>query len=186
LGVGFSQKHQHLMFSTRPWNSPAQFAEIREAWDDYTQDEHVCLKTRGDFEAFASSVESHSFLTKEHGKYLKKNNPDIHRLRQLLCSAWRESKTGLSWRVNGVSAQKFAHLLIDHEIPCKKTDVENANRRPFVPHSCPPTNEVLARLKALKQTVPDLDVDLFLYTDRSADAVTIRSNYDCPFIRKCD
>jgi hypothetical protein len=185
LGVGFSQKHQHLIFSTRPWHSLEQFVEIREAWDDYTQDKHVCLKTPGDYEAFASSVEAHSFLTKEHGKYLKKINPDIQRLRQLLCSAWRESKAGLSRQVNGVSAQRFADLLINHDIPCKRSDVENANRRPFVPHSCPPTNEVLARLKALKQTVPDLDIDLFLYTDRSADAVTLRSSYDCPFIRKC-
>lgn len=185
-GIGFSKKYQHLIFSTRPWNSPEQFAEIREAWDDYTQDKHVCLKTRGDFDAFASSVEAHSFLTKEHGRYLKKNNPDIHRLRQLLCSARRESKAGLSRNIGGVSAQRFADLLIKHDIPCKRTDVENANKRPFVPHSCPPTIEVLARLAALKETIPDLDVDLFLYTDRSADAVTIKSNYDCPFVRKCD
>lgn len=186
MGVGFSKKYQHLMFSTRPWNSPEQFAEIREAWDEYTRDGHACLRTQNDYDAFASSVESHSFLTKEHGKYLRKEDPDINRLRQLLCSAWKESKAGLTWRENGLSASGFASTLTDYAISCQKTDVENANKRPFVPHSCPPTIEVLARLEALKRPFPKLDVDLFLYRDRSANAVTLRTRNECKFINRCN
>ena len=186
LGVGFSEKHQHIMFSTRPWNSPPQFAEIREAWDDYTKDRHACLKTRQDYDVFASSVESHSFLTKEQGKYLRRIDPDINRLRQLMCSAWRESVAGLTYRENGMSAQAFADKLTQLEIPCEKTDVENAKRRPFVPHSCPPTIKVLDRLNALKLIFSNIDIELFLYRDRSADAVTLRTSYVCPFVSRCE
>ncbi len=38
----------------------------------------------------------------------------------------------------------------------------------------PPVEERSAEM----QTVPELNVDLFLYTDRSADAVTLRTSYD--------
>ena len=186
MGVGMSKTYSHVMFSTRPWNSLSQFDEIRDSWDDYTKGNETCIKTLESYNDFASFVESHSFLSKEQGKYLKKQDGDIHRLRQQLCAAWHESRAGLKKMITGQSAGEFAEILTKHRIPCKKTDVENAKKLKFVPQSCPPTDEVLEKLASLRGEFKRLRAEMFLFQDTSADAVTLRTSYDCPFIRKCD
>jgi hypothetical protein len=186
MGVGVSKTYNHVMFSTRPWNSLSQFDEIRDSWDDYTKKSPTCINTLGSYNEFASFVESHSFLSKEHGKYLKKQDGDVHRLRIQLCAAWHESKAGLKKNNTGKSATEFADILTRHRIPCKKTDVENGKKRKFELHSCPPTDEVQQRLASLKQEFKRLNVEMFQYQDTSADAVTLRTSYDCPFIKRCD
>jgi hypothetical protein len=50
----------------------------------------------------------------------------------------------------GFTNVEFAEFLTYIGIPCKKTDVENGKRHPFIPHACPATEEVLVFVIKLK------------------------------------
>ncbi|MEL4181672.1 DNA polymerase [Roseateles sp. PN1] len=164
----------HLMFSTQPWQTIDNFDEVREAWDDYIKDGLMCLKDIHQFQAFAQHVEVRSCMTIEQSKYMgKRVNSDLKRLRQMLCSAWHHGEAGLSKSDSEYTAREFSELLSSLGIPCKKTDVENGRNKPFRPNYCPPTDQVLERLKALQSVFPGIDVDLFVVTNRSDQAVTL-------------
>jgi hypothetical protein len=82
------------------------------------------------------------------GKYLRKEKGDINRLKQLLCSAWRQYKAGLSSSYYPLySNEQFAAILSEHGVPCKRSDVENGKRRAYQKHSCPATEQVLETLQ---------------------------------------
>jgi len=175
----------HLMFSTRPWETVAHFETVREAWQDYTKDGSVCLKAVEDFESFADHVEIRTYLTSDLGKYLKKVEGDILRLRQLLCSAWQHSEAGLTRGLQGVSAKGFANILSKHGIPCSRANVENGKMKPFLKSSCPPTMLVQQRLASLKDDLPELDIEAIVFRDRSSQAISMKSAAnDCPFVRR--
>ena len=184
FGVGMSINRDHLVFSTQPWPTVDHFDTIREAWESYTKDGMVCLKTVGAYNTFAKHVEVQSFMSMDLAKYMKKIDGDIVRLRQSLCSAWRHSAAGLEWRGEGMSATEFANLLARHDIPCKKTDVENAKAKTFIPNACPATDAVIDRLRALRADFPALDVETFLYRDITGRAITMISHVNCPFVSR--
>jgi hypothetical protein len=185
-GTSYSQKYQHLLFSTEPWINSSQFDQVRNLWEMYTKKQHACLKNIDDHVNFSSFVESHSLLSNDHRLFLKRKNPDINRLRQLLCSAWKESKMGFQYQSGGITANGFAAALTAHGIPCKKTDVQNAGTRSFVPHSCPPTRRVVDLLVSLRTEFSELDIELVLHRDIADDAVRLDVNDQCDFIRQCD
>lgn len=183
-GTSMSGQFDHLVFSTRPWEAVEQFDMVRAAWENYTNDGPECLKTMEDFERFADHVEVQTFLSDDRAKYMKKKGKgDIERLRQMLCSAWRQSKAGLEWQLHGLSAAEFARILSEIGIPCKKTDVENGKKKPFIPNACPPTDEVERCLEALVEVFPALDVEAFLFRDQTEQAITLTASNDCQFVK---
>lgn len=184
LAAGWSEQYGHLMFSTQPWQSIEQFVEIRNAWDDFTREGRLCIKNLQALDAFATYVDSHIGMPKDLRRYLKKDGPDIARLRALLCSAWKQSQAGLNWQEDDMSATEFAEILCEIGISCKKTDVENGKRRPFIPHSCPPTALAREKLEMLKLKFPNLQTDAFLHVaDTSVTAISIHpTTIDCPHV----
>jgi hypothetical protein len=180
LGLGESQQFQHVLFSTQPWRTVDQFRKIRDAWDEYTRTDKACLKHLADFDQFATYVETRAALPREVSRYLKKIDPDLKRLRQMLCSAWHEGNAGFNSKDKQMSARDFAMVLDSLGVRCKKTDVENAKKRLFVPKFCPPTLAVKSALSKLAKIFTSLDPNQFLCLNSSTFAVSIR-----PTVTRC-
>lgn len=170
--IEFSHEHKHIYFDTKPWRSVAQFKETRQAWDEFTRNDPACLKSLEDFHRFADFVDSRA--CREKSTYLRKDQPDLKRLRLMLCSAWHSGAAGIEQKRSGMSAAQFAELLVSHGVPCKKTDVENGKKKPYEPYSTPNTEKVRNCLESLRAAFPRLDIDEFLYKDTSENAVTLR------------
>lgn len=150
VGVSVSQQYNHVQFATRPWKTVDQFKMVRELWDEFTKGAPKCIKSLDDFNAFADHIECKG-LAPERSKYLRKEKPDTHRLRQSLCEAWQHSEAGVV-KDPKMTARQFAELLESIGIPCKRTDVENGKKKPFHPKGCPPTDNVRALLQQLKKS----------------------------------
>ena len=174
--VQVSKDYNHIYFQTQPWYSVHQFEEIRDLWDEFTKSENRCIRTLEEFNTFADYIECRA-IDPEAARYLKKDNPDINRLKILLCSAWQQSKAGLTKGVPK-TANEFAEILKSHGISCKRTDVENGRKREFEPNSCPPTEAAKNLLNDLKAEFPSLDGDQFLHQFDSVNSVTIRPRKD--------
>ena len=158
----------HVAFSTQPWENVDDFVKVREHWEIFAVASPRCIKTLEDYTALATYIFAQSSLEEGGAAYLKKTDPDIKRLRQMLCIAWRKSAAGITRKFDGHSDASFADLLTSIGIPCKRSDVENA-RKPFLPHMCPPTSAVVDALDRLKAIVPSLEDDLFLSRHRPID-----------------
>lgn len=183
--VGYSKKYKHLIFSTRPWYSEGQFIQVRKSWEEFVKVSPSCIKDLNSFNSFASYLESTTALPSDIARYLHKEDGDLKRLRQSLCSAWKHSQAGLSYERDNISALSFADLLNDIGIPCKKTDVENAFKKSFHPNIVPPTEIVKEKLKVFKKTFKKLDETQILFLDKSENAVTIRKLTSCSFLDLC-
>ena len=184
-GVGTASDNGHVLFSTLPWDSKEHFDTTRKAWEKFTSEQSKCMKSMEDYVDFAKFVEVQSFLSGNRAKYLKRSgHPDIVRLRQMLCSAWRESKAGLTRYTDGATASEFAKILCDHDIPCKKQDVENAKTRPFKPMDCPPTDDVRERLKSLKKLFTTLDIEAMLFKPTAEQTIVFALENECPFVKR--
>jgi hypothetical protein len=170
--LSLNRDYNHVQFATLPWETVEKFKQIRLLWEGYNKSSNHCIKSLSDFDAFADYVEIHSHA-KEITTYLKKKDPDIHRLRQLLCSAWQQNKAGLKKGIPK-TASEFAQLLESIGLSCKRADVENGAKRAFERHSCPPTTKVLEILSSLKAFFPRLQMYLFLAKPINAANVTIR------------
>ena len=131
---------------------------MRQYWESFAIVEPRCLKTAEDYRELAVYVLSQSSLAPEDARYLRKSRPDITRLRQMLCMAWKTSKAGLSRSTDGKSAAEFSYILTQVGVPCKRTDVENA-KKDFVPNICPDTPDVREALEKLQAYFPELVVD---------------------------
>ncbi len=186
FAVTDSKTYGHIAFSTRPWVTREQFVTIRDTWNEYVKNAPHCLKTLGDFDEFSSFVESRTFLEAQTAKYLRKKRGDVSRLRQMLCSAYKNSAAGLKPKVNGLNDQLFAEFLTSVGIPCKKADVENGKKKEFVPHSCPPTEQVELLLVQLQTHFKDLDPKLFIYDSDGANPIRLSQGNKCKFIDRVD
>jgi hypothetical protein len=180
--------YEHLCFRTKPWDSLEQFQRTRTLWDQYNQTERHCLKTVGDLDAFAAFHENQLSVDGEAGKYLRKEQGDLKRLRQSLLVAWKLRQAGtheLKSAAFGLStvepssklkAKEMADILNLHAgIPCSKMDVDNATKtKEFSPNQVPNTAEVREKFAILKQELfPHLDIGAFLA--RRADFMLIAS-----------
>lgn len=174
--ISVCDEYGHIHFNTRPWKSITQFVKVRDLWDEYTKGSPQCLKSLDDFERFADSVECKG-LDDQSSKYLRKKDPDLHRLRQSLCEAWHFSEAGIQ-KTKDMSAQAFAELLDSIGIPCKRSDVENARRgkSAFVPNMVPSTQRVRESLIKLRARFPKLMESRILANPKNSGAVTIRTN----------
>lgn len=169
-----TESPSHLSFSTEPWDTIDQFTAIRRYWESFAISTPRCLKNAADYRAFAISVLSQSSLEGGGSRYLRKTDPDLKRLRQSLCAAWRNSKAGLSKTVDCRTADQFAHMLTAAGIPCKRTDVENA-RSAFKPKNCPKTPAVLTALTKLRASFPMLELETLV---SSGDGIDILAALD--------
>jgi hypothetical protein len=167
------EEYNHIYFETRPWQSIEQFNAMRDIWDEYTKNSPICIKTMENFHCFADYVECKG-VDPEKSKYSKKKNPDIERLRSSLCSAWKHSEGGLL-KDPSMSATQFANLLSSNGVPCKRTDVENAMKKPFEKNMCFATKQVRDLLRVFKKRLfPNLDISQFLIESKTRNSVTIR------------
>ena len=176
------RNHHHLAFSTTPWNSVTQFEAVRTYWDDFQGRDRMCLKTLPDFQQFAEYVQTRSSLS--DSTYLRKQDPAIKRLRQMLCSAWHASTAGLDREAEGLTAQQFADELVAAGVPCKRSDVENGKKKPFEPHRCPPTVEVEIALQKLCRRFKCLDPKALLATADGQIDMTKALKAKCSFIER--
>ena len=166
--VFMSQSPDHLSFSTSPWETVEEFQSIRLWWEELAGDTHFCMKTVEDYRRFADHVLTRSCLGVVDSRYLKKDQPDINRLRQVLGSAWRHSDAGLVREKGGLTNAQFAEVLTNAGIPCSQTDVENGGRKAFEPHRCPPTPSVRRAIKKLRKSFPTIDTAMLLASAASA------------------
>ncbi len=185
-GVAQSSRYGHVAFNTKPWNSVEQFNQTRRYWMDYTKNSRKCIKSLEDFYDFASFVETRSFVDTESAKYMRRKDGDVMRLRQKLCSAYKNGAAGLKPKMDGLSDEGFADLLTALGIPCKKTDVENAKRLPFTPHACPSTDAVCYLLMDLTLHLPSLEAELFLYDGSGSNPIRLAVGSECPFLARVE
>jgi hypothetical protein len=186
LGVCESSVRGHVAFSTVPWRHVDEFRTLRTIWDDYTKVERVCIKTLAAFNNFARYVEIQTSLPDDKRKYLSRTDPDIRRLRKMLCSAWQHSEAGFTGADRQMSATSFASILTELGVRCSRADVENGKKKVFVEHDCPPTAAVKEALGKLKTFFPKLLPAKFLYLDLVDRVVSMRGvSQGCPFIGRC-
>lgn len=170
----------HLSFSSAPWTDVREFMLVRELWSEFQVSSPRCLKSLGDLRSFAEFAKGKSALSSKAGSYLSRNNGTMKRLRQQLAVAQNfglagthvhETVTfnGKSIRANSkitseLMAQFFTDVVL---IPTKKTDIDNARRKPlFTPGLVPNTLEAREKLQLIKkQLFPKLQIDVFLSTD---------------------
>lgn len=165
----------HLAFCTEAWETIEEFHRVRDLWERYNAEGRRCLKTVDDFHAFSRFVLTHTTLNDERGRYLRKDAPAMARLRQSLCSAWYSSAAGLTLNLDGLSNSGFADALTQAGLTATRYDVENGRNKPFVPHQCAGTDEVLKALSKLQARWPELQTELFLAPSDHALDIT-RSN----------
>lgn len=179
-----SAEHGHVAFSTQPWDTVDEFILMRGYWEQFAIHASFCMKTLNDYRQFATYVMTHSSLGRADSKYLRRDSGDLKRLRQSLGSAWRHSKAGLIWQQDGIDNKDFADILLDIGIPCKRSDVENASRKPFDPKKCPPTPGVYAALSKLSERFPDIEVDAFIASVSGAIDLVSSIDKPCQFISR--
>ena len=177
----WSERYEHVSFHTTPWYSPGQYSQMRSFWEEYTKGHPACIKTLDDFDRFTQYVETRSLIQSDAAKYMRKIDGDVARLRQQLCAAYKQGKAGLAPKMYGFTDAKFAKFLTKLDIKCKKTDVENGKYTPFVPHSCPATEEVLVLLLNFKLHIEHLDEELFLYVQVNNEISLIDRSNPCSF-----
>lgn len=171
------QTYDHLAFSTQAWDSVDQFNTVRAIWSDYNKQSPHCLKTLGDYQAWAEYFESALAAQGPAKAYLAKEDGILKRLRRELVIAHKLRKAG-THELNPESfgnenivasyklkAREFAEILeTGFGIPCAKTDVDNARKKKtFIPHQVPNCTLAVERLEAIKRDLfPHLDIDQFL------------------------
>jgi len=171
------RKYSHLQFQTAPWESIKQFQKTRQLWEQYNLSDRHCIKTVEDLEAFASFHESSLSTEGDAAKYLRKDQGDLKRLRQEVLIAWKLRKAGTHelkphafgkkniFPTYKLKAKELAEILNDEAgIPCTKTDVDNAAKKPvFTPHRVPNTQDVRIKLGLLKRNLfPKLEINEFI------------------------
>jgi hypothetical protein len=179
-----SETPDHVAFSTEPWTTVDEFILMRRYWEEFAIQTPFCLKSLSDYRQFATYVMSQSSLGKADSKYMRRDGGDLKRLRQSLGAAWRHSKAGFVWQQDEICNAKFASILTDAGIPSKRSDIENAARKPFAPKKCPPTPDVFEALSKLTLQFPNLEVDAFIASANGAIDLISTINADCTFTKK--
>ncbi len=178
-GVTQSNLFQHVAFSTKPWPTVHQFIKMRNLWDEYTDGSPRCVKTIEDYDLLAGYVEPRSYQDSDLSKYLHKEDGDVKRLVQMLCRAYKHSSAGLG--STGHSHQSFVSELLQHGLPCKISDLQNAKNSLFIPHSVPRTQRVQRLLVELKMTFPQLRASDFLMKQDNYQMITLIDRKTCLF-----
>ncbi|UWQ90498.1 hypothetical protein K3727_17255 [Rhodobacteraceae bacterium M382] len=171
------QTHDHLAFSTQPWDSVDQFNTVRAIWADYNKQSPHCLKTLADYQAWAEYFESKLAAQGEAGAYLATDDGILKRVRRDLVIAHKLRKAGTHelkphafgnkkiFPTYKIRSNELADILNDGlGIPCSKFDVYNARKKTaFIPHQVPNCFQAEVLLRKVKRYLfPKLDIDQFL------------------------
>ena len=184
LGVKFSEKYEHIAFSTEPWDTVEQFNLMRSTIEEMQQSRPSCIKTLNDFQNLSDYVEVKTVTASKKVSYIKKQEGDVKRLRQALCTAFKHKKAGLG-RYK-CTHQEFSAVLTNYGIKCTLADVENGLKRKYFAHQVPPTERVQNLMEVLKnEAFPKLDIaELLLEIDKDGLFIRLQSDKQCPFIRQ--
>ena len=183
LGVKYSEKYEHIAFSTEPWDTVEQFNLMRATFEEMQQNSPACIKTLSDFQNLSNYVEVKTVSASKKVSYIKKIDGDIKRLRQALCTAFKHKAAGLGrYRCTNL---EFATVLSNFGIKCSLADVQNGFKREYFAHQVPPTERVHNLLAVLKsEAFPRLDADeLLLEVDKDGLFIRLQSDKVCPFIQ---
>jgi hypothetical protein len=151
---------QHLAFDTAPWNNIDDFNQVRKMRDHYWKSYRACLKTVDDYAEFAGFFDSMQQIGPQFGRYLRKVDGPLKRLRRDLCRAFKHGAAGLD-RHQEITAQHFADILNRSGMETagvltRRADVENGRKVLFRPRTTPPTQQVLNVLSAVERELPGL------------------------------
>lgn len=179
----------HLVFSTEPWKSAAEFRQVRSVWNDFYGKTKICLKTTNDLAEFADFFDTASSLAPGMGRYMRSKNGDIRRLKRDVCRAFKRALAGFA-AYQAMTAKEFAAALDETGFraagePVKLSDVTNAAKAnaPFIRNSTPPTRPVRNIAEKIKERFPEFN-ELEILASPPADAIRL---YDalrrsCPFV----
>ena len=181
--VGTSKKYSHVFFSTKPWQSIDQFISVKELWGEFVKEEFFCIKTEKNFDMFADLVQSKFGIDRDAAKYLHKKDPDIQRLRQQFCAAWRLSSAGLIYDPISDPAPMLAEKLTSIGMPTQKHHIQNGHKKDFIPYSSPGTLKVKTILKQLKIKFPELQIELFIPGETEFSGISLRSEIKSSFTK---
>jgi hypothetical protein len=165
--------HNHLAFTTKPWKTVEEFKDTRQIWKSFAYTRVVfkdekgkqktrrvqvrCLKTLGDFRAFAYFRDTRVSVKGKSRAYLRS---DLSRLRLNLCRAYQQGEAGLEGQKTRMSARQFADLLNSCGFEGKDAvtthNVEYGLRKAFDYHGTPPTDAVRRVLRRLVVNIPSL------------------------------
>jgi hypothetical protein len=183
-----------LFFSTTPWENVEQFTKTREIWEQYNHTDRHCLKSLEDLDLFISFHESQLSLANGVGKYLRKEDGDLKRLRQQLIVAYELRKAGTHklkpqafkrsniFPTYKLKAREVADIFENElGIPCSKLDVDNGRKKTiFLPNQVPNTEAVRLKLSMLKRHLfPELRPEEFLSQKSGFDLKTVPID-QCP------
>jgi len=181
------RSYKHLFFSTTPWENVEQFIKTRAIWEQYNHTDRHCLKSMEDLELFTSFHESQLSLAGGVGKYLRKEDGDLKRLRQQLIVAHALRKAGTHklkphafkrsniFPTYKLKAREVADIFENElGIPCSKLDVDNGRKKTiFLPNQVPNTDAVRLKLSMLKRHLfPELRPEEFLSRKSEFDLKT--------------
>lgn len=173
----------HLQFQTVPWDDIVQYNTYRTNWRSYTHDNPKCLKSTTDLLAFDGwSSSQRSLESSGAGRYLRREDGDLKRLRQQLAIAVKIRRAGTQdkkphafdiktiFPTKKLTADDLAACLNKVGISCHAGDIYNdykkARNTGFIPKQVPRnerTEMVLDRLK--RELFPQLKIEEFLTDD---------------------
>lgn len=169
--------HEHVAFSTEPYETEQEFRVTRDIWDNYRLGQNACIKTKADFSQFADLIDRTRSLTEKTKTYLRASDRDgLQRFRRDLCTAFKNGKAGFGF-YSHLSNRRFAELLNevgefkDTAAIVTIENVENGKRERFQPNATAPTRQVLAAMEKLKDVFPMLRTAEFLGTIPDGAAV---------------
>ena len=173
-GICTTDFHNHIAFTTDPWESVDQYNRVQKVWDAYVKDTPRCVKTIADFSQWITYLRSHTVMDREVSKNLSTTgDAELIRLRQMLCRAFKQGRAGVVFG-HKVSNQHYSEMLSGLGMACSVSDVQNgknAAKNPFTPHRCLSSDSVDKALTELKTLIPTLEIDELLYPVAADDQV---------------
>lgn len=189
--------YDHIVFSTGPWQTVEQFQKVRELWTAFQKRRPRCITSIEELDRFNDYVQSVTMLKSTDRKrqtYLATHDPDLKRLRQMLCAAWHSKRAGITGSTlvhidNQMifisTAADFAKLLVRCGVPTKTSDVNNGRKKGFVPGNCPSTERCRDAVAKLRAFYPKLDDrELFASEASPISSLTVRGHEDCDFVAR--
>ena len=167
--------HEHLAFSTEPWDSVHDFIQRREQWQHFQRISGRCLKTIADLEAFQEFVTGASLSSA--GLYRSsKTGVAAAAVRQFLRAFVRRA-----WGLDvGMSYPELVEFLRRGGFVVKLADVKNAARPKarLVPSVVPRTGAVMKFVAYVKTRFPNFDECMMLAAD-AENGVTTYAKHQC-------
>ncbi|RVC47429.1 MAG: hypothetical protein E5V60_03600 [Mesorhizobium sp.] len=158
--------YTHLSFASEPIEDLDEFQRVREAWDKWATNPYRILKSVSDLSSFQRYIETNRKTSESVMRYAGKEDGDLKRARRDLTRAFKHYHAGFDLvlkRMGKVSHERFCDILIGVGIPCQVTDLENAKRSEFQPHTWIVSDRSVVALENLKERCfPELDIDMFL------------------------